>query len=52
MKYKKLVETQLDSFLSLNSINEEEMKNAVARVALFDPETLSCIDYLLASTDY
>ena len=51
-RFKKIVEESLASFLRDNSLSESEILDSVLRVARFDPETLSCTDFLLASQDY
>jgi hypothetical protein len=51
-KFKKTVEILLDAFLHINGLNERQVQESCMRISEYDPDTLSCIDYLLASTDY
>ena len=51
-EYVKMIEGQLEKFLAANGLEEEAVFASCSRVQEMDAQCLSCIDYLVASSEY
>lgn len=51
-KYLSLIESELEDFLKISNLNEEEVFKACLIMKDYDENYLVCLDYILASVEY